>query len=434
MRVGGGMSWRTLAGSVSWFLLVSLAGCGERTLSDSPETLVEHARERLDAGDPAGAEADAARALSLGLEAARGVRAEALVAQARFDEAAQDLDRLIAAHPNQAKWYRLRARVRIEQGNLIDAANDVQRAITLAPGDPEGYRLRARVAQAAGRLTDALADLDRVLGQRRDTDTLVLRGDLRLETGNLAGARADYEAARKLGAAGGTRGLAKTLVVEGKYRQAAELAEQAARQAPDVPENHAVHARAVALAGNLEEARKAWDRGAESAPDAVCIRSGRGVFTLITGDHHVAREDFNTLLQSGERVPYAMLWLLLVDLEQGAARDEVAQNALAFMEQLGIPLEGGGADGTGEASRYAPIFRFLAGRISADQMLEQVPQAWHDPAAYRSLAAFFAGYLDMKQGNSTGARARFQETVAARQRLAMEFWAAGLLMNRLAAR
>ncbi len=404
-------------------VMIMLAGaCGRSDMPRTGPEFLARGEQRLRANDRNGALADFTRAAELGRIEAIGQRAEVLFELRRFDEVQEDLERMIAARPNDPKWYLLRARTFLEQGRSGQAVHAAGRAVRLDPNSGFGYLIRARAWEAQGRLDAALSDVDQALQVSPDPATRVRRGDLRLETGDLAGARADYLEARDGGAAGGWRGLAKVHIAEGDFSAAVEAAERAARLDPSTPENHAVHARALELSGRQAAARQAWDRGAESAPDAVCIRAGRAPFALVTGDAHVAREDLNTLLQARQRVPEALLWLLLVDLEQGATRDEGVRNARAFLERVG-------AD-----SRLAPIFRFLAGEIDVPALLQATPAGWHDPEAYRSLATFFAGYQAMKLGDSETARARFEATVACRQRLSDEFWAARFLLERLSAR
>jgi tetratricopeptide (TPR) repeat protein len=157
--------------------LLDTVGVEERTraFEDWPEpptsararATLARAEKLLAAGDAAGALV-ASEPLLQAHPAWRGVRwlrARALEALSRYDEAARELTVLLRLAPSHAEGWRRLGRILVEHGGALEAerADEALRhALALAPSWSELWRLRARAALRRGRPADALRALERV--------------------------------------------------------------------------------------------------------------------------------------------------------------------------------------------------------------------------------------------------------------------------------
>jgi predicted Zn-dependent protease len=76
--------------------------------------------------------------------------ARAAIAEHRWPDAEAELDRVIAAHPDDRAAFLLRCEVRRALNNPRGAADDATRALRLRPGDPTAVRLLGEALTAAG--------------------------------------------------------------------------------------------------------------------------------------------------------------------------------------------------------------------------------------------------------------------------------------------
>ena len=83
------------------------------------------------------------------------LRARALAAESRFDEAAEALDRALKIQPDRASAMLVKARLALQAGRRDEAQSLVERAVQADPSLAEGWIFRAQLAQEAGDLKGA---------------------------------------------------------------------------------------------------------------------------------------------------------------------------------------------------------------------------------------------------------------------------------------
>jgi tetratricopeptide (TPR) repeat protein len=109
-------------------------------------------------------------------------RADLLCALGEDDAAHADLDRAIAAQPENIQFYSRRALARLALGRVAEARADVDHAIASSPGgggESERYA-RAAVLLLEGKPAEALPDLDLVIAHFSDSTHRALPRTVRL--------------------------------------------------------------------------------------------------------------------------------------------------------------------------------------------------------------------------------------------------------------
>lgn len=177
-------------------LCVAMAAFHDGAFADAASRL-----EKLAANQPAGQAANAARLYAQAgwarLRAADAADADRLYSLA-LEKAPQDVDLWID-----------RAFARAEAERFWDALADLDHAIALAPDRPEPHIYRASAHKALAQPRQALADLERALELRPDDpQAVLLRGSVKAESGDLAGAEADWTLTQRLDK--DNRGFART--------------------------------------------------------------------------------------------------------------------------------------------------------------------------------------------------------------------------------
>ncbi len=180
-------------------------------------------------------------------------RARVYASLGRLQECLQDYAVVIAEDPNHAEHYLERGNVLRRLGRSEEAFADYETAIRLSPPFPEIYYNRGDLRAVTGDVEGALADFSYVIDLEPDfVDAYANRAGLFLESGDLDGAEADA-----------TAGLAR----DGDNAYLLTVAGQ-------------VHAARQEYA----EARWAYDRALETAPDLVAAWSARAELACDVGD------------------------------------------------------------------------------------------------------------------------------------------------------
>jgi large subunit ribosomal protein L24 len=133
--------------------------------------------------------------------AAVGIRGQASLAPAEppADPRIAELDRAIAANPNNYAALAERGQRFAIHDNYGSAIKDFDEVIRLRPQDPEGYNNRCWVRAIIGDLQSALNDCNVALQLHpRYADAFDSRGMINLKSGQLGKAIADYDAALRL--------------------------------------------------------------------------------------------------------------------------------------------------------------------------------------------------------------------------------------------
>jgi tetratricopeptide (TPR) repeat protein len=107
-------------------------------------------------------------------------RADLLCALGEDAAAHADLDRAIAAQPENIQFYARRALARLALGRVAEARADVDHAIASSPDGQNERYARAAVLLLEGKPTEALADLDFVIARFSDETRGALPRTLRL--------------------------------------------------------------------------------------------------------------------------------------------------------------------------------------------------------------------------------------------------------------
>jgi len=125
----------------------------------------------------------------------RGALVNLLHANLRHDEAAQELARLEADHPDHPRTLLARAQTAAQQGRLTDAVREL-RELTGRHADPAALQMLASLESRLGNRTGALAAADRALELMPPGDfplnTMRLKGRLQAETGDCNGALTSF--------------------------------------------------------------------------------------------------------------------------------------------------------------------------------------------------------------------------------------------------
>jgi len=111
------------------------------------------------------------------------------------DQAVDSFTSGLALTPNDADLLADRARASAMRKDWAGADRDLTAALMRDAGDPELYVLRASARHAMGRKNEARADIDQALHLRPAfSEALLERADLEMEAGDMASAKADWQA------------------------------------------------------------------------------------------------------------------------------------------------------------------------------------------------------------------------------------------------
>jgi tetratricopeptide (TPR) repeat protein len=140
--------------------------------------------------------ADRAQVLSPGSVDSRMLRACVYSAMEKHEEAAAEMDSLVAEFPDRPDIRGTRARVRLMNGDQAGAFEDAWRAVELAPQWYEGYLVRGVVRKARGDEKAAREDFEKARNLApRSADARSALGQSYLEGGDPARAKPELERA-----------------------------------------------------------------------------------------------------------------------------------------------------------------------------------------------------------------------------------------------
>ncbi|KUG07561.1 tetratricopeptide repeat protein [Solirubrum puertoriconensis] len=115
--------------------------------------------------------------------------------EAKFSSAEQ-----IRRHPKDPYGYANRALLQLIANNTTQAKQDAEQALKLKPADEQLQLISAFVAEKSGKQAQAQQRYDELAAKATSKGWLYLeRGDLHMQTGNIAGATADWQRAADLG-------------------------------------------------------------------------------------------------------------------------------------------------------------------------------------------------------------------------------------------
>lgn len=188
---------------------------------------------------------------------ALNARADIFIAQGRFDEAIEDLDRATAIRPEAARAWRNRGLAYARAGMLEKALPDLGYAIELEPRDAGTLINRAMVYELRGDTSAALEDLDRALKLNpAQPSALLNRANLYIRSGNVTAARDDLQRLLELrpGYPPALAAYGLALMKTGEWGQAREYLEKAINSGYRHPLARIKLAESNLEAGDLETA------------------------------------------------------------------------------------------------------------------------------------------------------------------------------------
>ncbi len=172
-----------------------------RGAPDDIEILMRRAEVRAAAGDASGVTIDCTRVLDLDPLCVDALmrRADARRALGESARAREDVERVLSLDADHARAHFARGLL-VADRDPVEALRSLDRTVELEPDWAEPWVVRGLVLQALGRSSGAAACAERsVVLAPNNPDALALRGSLRIEAGDVAGGRADLEAALRLG-------------------------------------------------------------------------------------------------------------------------------------------------------------------------------------------------------------------------------------------
>jgi predicted Zn-dependent protease len=145
-------------------------------------------------------------ALAPNLPAADTSGVDALVKQAqkalqdgKYKAAVTALDQAIAAAPDRADLYGMRAKANDERNDVDKALADAKKMIELEPNSAAGYIVRAHIHMGEQKYDDALADANAAIEHEpKNPDAYYVRSDIYSEMGKQTESNADEAKAAAL--------------------------------------------------------------------------------------------------------------------------------------------------------------------------------------------------------------------------------------------
>jgi tetratricopeptide (TPR) repeat protein len=126
-------------------------------------------------------------------------QAQKALQDGKYKAAVTALDQAIAAAPDRADLYGMRAKANDERNDVDKALADVKKMIELEPDSAAGYIIRAKIHMGAQKYDEALADANAAIEREpKNPDAYYVRSDIYSEMGKEAESKADETKASSL--------------------------------------------------------------------------------------------------------------------------------------------------------------------------------------------------------------------------------------------
>jgi tetratricopeptide (TPR) repeat protein len=328
---------------------------GGLTAKNQAITLNLRANAYLERGQTEVALDDANESLRLGetLET-RFTRAKIYVAQFRFDDAIDDLNRAVEMGGQAADVYALRGHAKLYAGHATEAVADLDQSLKIVPDYSFAFRTRGHAFMNLGQDDKAIADETRAIAlDPKDMEAHWLRAyAYRYRKKELAKAIADYTEALRI-----------------------DPGDSSARTA---------RADTYEEMGRYADAAADYDTWIQQNPKAAFGYWARGRLALVQGKAGPAAADLAKAVSLKPTDPYNVLWLHLARAKLGA--DDTAE------------LKANAAR-AGRAIWPAPVLDYLTGKIEAPALLAKAGEgAGKARAGQICEADLFLGQTDLAKG------------------------------------
>jgi lipoprotein NlpI/V8-like Glu-specific endopeptidase len=334
----------------------------------------------------------------------------------RDDEARRDLEKVLALDPDFAPARYLRGRMELEKGdadNLKLARADFSRLAESHAHSPDVLLYRGIAESRAAAYDAAIADFDSVMKrQPRSAVALNERGDAWRGLRDYERALADYSRAIQLAGdwpeAYRDRGylyhlLARHEEARADFNRALKL---------NSGDAEAWNGRAlVSLSENrMPEAISDFNHAIALLPQSGAYFANRATARLIDGDEKRAIEDFRLAVKYDPEEPFVRLLLFIAQARAGQQED--AKGALAAY-----------AESHGSADWPRPIVDLFLGKGSPDavEKAAKVARERKDEAGQRFDADFYLGQWALLSGDEAAAAQRLKSVYDSSMREYLEF-------------
>ncbi|MCX7664763.1 MAG: tetratricopeptide repeat protein [Gemmataceae bacterium] len=240
----------------------------------------------------------------------------------------------VALRPDSVWASYNRAIVLIRVGRWQEALEDLNRVLKLKSHFSEAKINRAIVYRALGKYREAESDVNEVIAEEKSARAYFLRSDIRRHLKDEKGAQADFETAQQITPTDEQgwidRGLA---YLEKDSRHALADFEQALKLNPrsrDALQNK-VYVLAEKL-GKIEDAIASLDQMLQWYPDYLPARGARGVYHARLGNVNQARQDVE-YCRKHDRSPFGMYQQASLYALLSKHDPEAAQEALSLFEK-----------------------------------------------------------------------------------------------------
>jgi tetratricopeptide (TPR) repeat protein len=369
--------------------------------------------------------------------------ADYYVACGRTDDAVRVLESLAASHKGDAAIGTRLALAHARAGDRKKAYDVLEPLLAKDPRDANALLVRAKLLLADGRTTDAFQALQAAI----DCDSSLveahfLLGKLYAARGDAGGATKSFTQVLTLNprAAAAQVELAKLRVASGSPDQALRLARDAARSAGNQLEVRLTLIRTLIATKQFADADREIRRLLDENPSNADAQVQRGFMAMAMKNPPAARAAFTKALELTPQSIEALNGLVALDIDArdfAAAKERLDKRLAGATPTPGLLLLAArmhaGMNDMAAAERYLRQALERDGSfLPAYGMLAQIyiKQNWLDAARreFDSLAErqtnpvaalTLAGMLLERQGDTEGARDRFQRAVAADSRAAV---------------
>jgi tetratricopeptide (TPR) repeat protein len=230
-----------------------------------------------------------------------------LTEKSQFDKALEDYKKAIALNPSHSGTYNNRALVFMKMGQHGKAIEDYSKAISLNPSNPSNSTVlnnRASAFMSLGQFDNALDDYSKGIALNPSFESYYLRGIAYETKGELDKALEDYGKSAALNPSYIDVYIRMGVLYgkSGAFDQAIYYFTRAVETNPNDPLGYINRGFAYSLVGKFENAVEDLNKAIELNKSNASAYFNRGNVYLKMGDKFLARTDFRSACDLGEKV------------------------------------------------------------------------------------------------------------------------------------